>query len=302
MFTLNNPIKSPKWEENVQKLIARKDFQYFRYQLEEAPTTKTPHYQCYVEFTESIRPTAISKLFPRASDIDKRRGSQLQAINYVSKEESRIGEQYVYGEPAAQGKRIDLVEYAKLLDKTDTWADVLREPLLFLAVAQYPQWTMDYFYNKKSTRAKLELYHPWQEDLLERISLPADGRTILWYVDEEGGKGKSEITKELINQHDAIILGGRGPTDLYQYGKSQNKVVIWDFPRDSVSSVPYTAIEQITGGYYCSTFRNPQFVKRDYNAHIIIFANFHPIINKLSINRWNIVELTDDDCNDLLKF
>lgn len=298
-LTINNPTAAT--DKLIEAFIKDKCFQFMVYQEEEGVTRKTKHYQMYIEVKETLRGTAIKKFFPTAH-IEKRRGSQNQAIAYCQKSESRIGSPITYGKPSVQGARNDLQELTTILDAHATWTDCIRDKSIHPQLAKYGSFAKEYFSSKKSTRAGLINLHRWQEDLLEVVNGEPDNRTILWYVDTEGGKGKSEMTKELITQHDAIVLGGRSSTDLYQYAQSKNRIVIWDFPRDMQMQEPYDAIEAIKNGYYTSTFRNPMFCQRDYPAHVIIFANYKPNESKLSADRWKIIELTDDDCDPNLKF
>jgi|TARA_R110000751_G_C13780976_1_gene481027 hypothetical protein len=298
-LTLNNP--DAKIDKEIEAFTKQDCFQYCIYQLEEGEKRKTPHYQMYIEVKETLRGSAIKKFFPTAH-IEKRRGSQNQAIAYCQKAESRKGSIIVYGKPSVQGARNDLQELVAMLDKHSTWNECIRDATIHPQLAKYGSFAKEYFNSKKSKRDGLRMLHRWQEELLEVIKGEPDNRTVTWYVDVEGGKGKSEMTKELITQHDAIVMGGRGATDLYQYAQSKNKIVIWDFPRDMQMHEPYDAIEKIKDGYYTSTFRNPMFCQRDYPAHIIIFANYKPDESKLSADRWKIIELTDDDCDPYLKF
>lgn len=299
MLTLNNPTAAT--DKLIDAFIKEKCFQFMVYQEEEGVTRKTRHYQMYIEVTETMRGSAIKKFFPSAH-IEKRMGSQNQAIAYCQKQESRINSPVTYGKPSVQGARNDLQELVARLDTHDTWNDCIRDVTIHPQLAKYGSFAKEYHNSKKSKRAGLRRFHRWQEELLEVIKSEPDNRTITWYVDIEGGRGKSEMTKELITQHDAIVLGGRGPTDLYQYAQSKNRIAIWDFPRDKQMQEPYDAIEKIKDGYFTSTFRNPMFCQRDYPAHVIIFANYKPDESKLSADRWKIIELTDDDCDPYLKY
>lgn len=299
MVTAMNP--TDKTDKEIEAFTKHECFQYLIYQTETCPTTGTPHYQMYVEVKETIRGTAIKKFFPTAN-IQKRFGTQNEAIIYCQKKESAIGTPITYGKPSVQGARNDLQELKAKLDSHSTWIECIRDEAIHPQLAKYGSFAKEYFNSKKSTRDGLRRFHRWQEELLEVIKGEPDNRTITWYVDTEGGKGKSEMTKELISQHEAIVMGGRGVTDLYQYAQSKNKIVIWDFPRDMQLREPYDAIEKIKDGYFTSTFRNPMFCQRDYPAHIIVFANYKPDESKLSSDRWRIIELTDDDCDPYLKF
>lgn len=85
MMVINNP--TPKDEENIA--IARQKGWKVEGQLEEAPTTGTPHYQLIVN-TPSIRWSQMVSAFPRACIEPAIAPSSLK--EYCHKEETRIGE------------------------------------------------------------------------------------------------------------------------------------------------------------------------------------------------------------------
>lgn len=78
-----------------------------------APTTGTPHLQCYVIASgKNIRGTAIKKLFPNARDIQKqyKDGSISASVTYCSKEDPNPHILGVQPQDANPGKRSDLAD------------------------------------------------------------------------------------------------------------------------------------------------------------------------------------------------
>lgn len=106
LFTLNNPTETP---DELLKVIADvEDVRYVIFQ-EEKGAEGTRHYQGYVEFRTRKRLAGVRKVIGRAH-WEPRRGSQKQAVDYCSKEETRQSGPYEHGEKAEsqQGKRTDL--------------------------------------------------------------------------------------------------------------------------------------------------------------------------------------------------
>lgn len=92
----------PKWDDNMNYLI---------YQCEKCPTTGRVHYQGYVEFKSTWGIKKTKEYIGGEPHIEKRRGSQEEAINYCKKKESAIeGTLKEFGSPTKsnQGKRTDL--------------------------------------------------------------------------------------------------------------------------------------------------------------------------------------------------
>lgn len=100
-------------EEWYNGWVQPKEVAFTRFQLEECPITHALHIQGYMEFHGQETLNDIKRLLERNdAHIEVRRGSQAQAIAYVSKTESRVREPKSFGKPARQGKRKDLDDVA----------------------------------------------------------------------------------------------------------------------------------------------------------------------------------------------
>ena len=95
ILTINNPeMNEAEFYEFCTKLDHIK---YFIFQREKGTETETEHYQVYIEFCVSKRFDTIKGYFPTAH-IEKRNGTKMQAKEYCSKEETRMGDVFEYGE------------------------------------------------------------------------------------------------------------------------------------------------------------------------------------------------------------
>lgn len=91
----------PEWD--------KEDMNYLIYQKELCPTTNKEHFQCYVEFYKKKTIMGCKKYFDNTTHIEIRRGTQEQAIEYCSKEDTKIDRLQIFGIPAGgQGSRTDL--------------------------------------------------------------------------------------------------------------------------------------------------------------------------------------------------
>lgn len=100
-------------EPAIIKEKFEKDVDYMVYQKEICPTTKKEHWQGYVELSRKLSLHSIKKLFNDPTmHIERRKGSQEQAINYCMKTESRASgsEPVEFGvrRVKEQGRRYDL--------------------------------------------------------------------------------------------------------------------------------------------------------------------------------------------------
>lgn len=106
MFTI---FEVDKFKKNLDQINQNDRIQYMVYQIECCPETKRSHVQGYVEFRSMTTLRQCKKvLMDDAAHLEKRRGTQSDAINYCTKEESRIEGPFTVGEKAVQGRRNDL--------------------------------------------------------------------------------------------------------------------------------------------------------------------------------------------------
>lgn len=107
VFTINNPTITPDqlWETLNTKA------KYLIFQLEKGENG-TPHFQGYCELSRKSRFTTIKALLPQAH-IEPRRGTQAQAKEYASKEDTRVEGPFEFGTftPAEPGKRNDVIAF-----------------------------------------------------------------------------------------------------------------------------------------------------------------------------------------------
>ncbi len=131
-WTLNNP------EGMVDFCSQRMD--YLVYQ-EEIGDSGTYHFQGYCEFTKRLTfNTAKAMLGGPTVHVERRRGTQAQAIAYCKDEEKRVAhtQPYEYGEPRIQGKRVDLEGFREAVAEGANLRDLLDDHLGI--IARYPRF------------------------------------------------------------------------------------------------------------------------------------------------------------------
>lgn len=146
-------------------------------------------------------------------------------------------------------------------------------------------------YNHKSTFIDIitEL-RPWQAELKNDLLEPPDDRTIIWYYDPQGGKGKTRFAKYMAIKHGATILNNGAFKDIAQALPDDPKIVIFNFSRDLQERVNYNAIEAVKDGLVFSAKYESR--TKIFNCpHVVIFANFPPDKSRMTADRWDIREL-----------
>lgn len=105
---------------------------YFIFQREKGKEKGTEHFQVFLQFTIGKRFDTIKNLFPKAH-IENVKGSNIQARDYCSKNDTRIGEVYEFGDFAEERQRTDITAFYDLIKSgaTNSELQVLFPSLFF---------------------------------------------------------------------------------------------------------------------------------------------------------------------------
>ena len=68
------------------------------------------------------------------------------------------------------------------------------------------------------------------------------------------------------------------------------RMVLIDVPRNLKNNVSYSAIECILNGMITNT-KYETGLKVFNPPHVVVFSNYYPVMDKLSMDRWKIMEL-----------
>lgn len=153
--------------------------------------------------------------------------------------------------------------------------------------------TMD----KKAKLLRLpDTLYTWQTEVLEIVKKEPSNRTINWYWEETGNTGKSLFVKYLAFYYNAILIGGKGTDILYAATQAvkndpyKTYIFVFDFERSMELFVSYGSMEKLKNGHWFSGKYESETVMIP-PPHILCFANFEPNTDKLSKDRWNIIEI-----------
>lgn len=146
-----------------------------------------------------------------------------------------------------------------------------------------------------------KVFYEWQKEIIKIISEDPDERTVNWFWESVGAVGKTSMCKHLAIMYGALVVGGKANDVKYaisEYVQRENKgpqIVIWSLTRshDLESKVSYEAIEAIKDGiFFNNKYESAQCL---YNPpHIFIFANFLPAFERMSSDRWNVINIRNN--------
>jgi len=140
---------------------------------------------------------------------------------------------------------------------------------------------------------KYDDLYDWQKEICEYVDNKPHPREILFIIDKEGNKGKSELCRYLCIEKKAVLLSGKtqdmkyGIIKYFEKNKRYPKTILIDLPRTyDTNYLSYTGIEEIKNGMFFNTKYESEMCIFN-RPHIIIFTNNEPEnINNLSKDRW----------------
>lgn len=117
-------------QEHVGRMLDLGHLIFLSVQVEECPSTHRPHLQGYVELSRMCTLRQVKSILgSESAHLEKRRGTQEEAIQYCTKESSRICQfaPFIIGEKARQGKRNDWKKAQEMLQNKATINEVCDE-------------------------------------------------------------------------------------------------------------------------------------------------------------------------------
>lgn len=114
-------------------------------------------------------------------------------------------------------------------------------------------------------------------------------RKVTWVWEATGNEGKSWLADYLGIKRNAFIITGGAYKDIAHAFDFQ-ETIVFDFSRDQQERVPYQLMEDFKNKRIFSP-KYDSTVKRAVKCKLVVFANFPPEKEKLSIDRWDIIHL-----------
>lgn len=265
---------------------------YAVWQLERCPTTSRPHLQGYAEFDKVTALRGGKKFFhdnfQSSVHLEKRKGTQAQAIAYCRKEESRIAGPWTAGEPAIRGQRNDIHAVVDRVNNgADYWSIAQEFPLMAARFTPFVNKLIEKR-RKDSLVPPAITLHPWQEELHQKVLNTPHPRQILWYWETIGNTGKTTFAKWLARSYPEkvqVFVGGKH-ADVAFALDSAKSIFIFDFARSSKDFLNYGLLEQVKNGVVFSG--KYESASKEFNIpHVIVFANHEPEYDQLSRDRWD---------------
>ena len=294
VFTLNNPSDA-EWQafRNLADELEEKGIRYV-VGGDERGESGTRHIQGFVIFHQPKRFSAVRGLWPRAH-IEPARGSSRQAADYCKKDGTYIE----FGDmPDSQGRRRDIEEAVSWADnftleagRAPTSPEIARAyPSIYL---RYPRVTR--LFENRSGPPVLEEGEPndWQRELEAELNGEVSPRGIQFYVDPEGGKGKTWFQQYYMTKYPekTQILSVGKRDDLAHVIDRTKSVFFFNMPRGGMEFFQYVVAEALKDRMVFSPKYSSHMKFLARTPHVVVFCNEHPEMNKMSADRYLIHEI-----------
>lgn len=148
---------------------------------------------------------------------------------------------------------------------------------------------------------EIEKLYDWQIDINNILNQEPDNRSLYYFFESEGCKGKTTYQKYVFTHFKkCIVLSGKGSdmkNGIVTYLDKNNElpqIVLINIPRESFDFVSWTGIEEVKDMFFYSGKYEGGMICGKC-PHVLIFANEPPPIKKVSADRWKVFELIDNE-------
>lgn len=284
-FTLNNYTDDDY--ERLTHLVEDGGCTYIIFG-KEVGESGTPHLQGFISFGKRVYLTDVKKRISRTAHFELARMIP-ESIEYCKKD----GDVFEDGVlPVGQGKRSDIDDF-----KVDVKAGLLNFKDIrekhSMVYAKYKGFVMEYVVdNSPDVCVPQYPLHEWQEELMAKLTLDPDDRTITFIVDQTGNNGKTWFAHYYAAKHkDCQVLCPGKRADMAYILRTDIRVLILDAPRSKQGEfIQYDFLEDVKNGYVFSS-KYESSVKKLANVHLVVLMNEPPDLTKLSSDRFDITYL-----------
>lgn len=250
----------------------------------------TPHLQGYVVFNSPILFTSVKKYFEDGTHIETTKGKPDQASDYCKKD----GDFEEFGQIPQQGKRTEISMLRDAIKDGERNPKRLRDQ--FDAACKYPALVVQLLIDTKPPRVCPDIVlKDWQETLYATVRVRATqgvNRTVTFVVDKAGKGGKSAFcnyVQACLGDVVQVMKPGKYADMAWELDDSIH-VLMLDCPRCKMEHLQYDFLEDVLDGRVkCSKYQSYQ--KELSGVHVIVMCNEDPDMNKLSLDRYNIVPI-----------
>ena len=291
VFTVNNWTSDD--ESLLRELGPTVSYLVFGYETSE---TGTPHLQGYVVFSSCKRFNEAKNALPHGVHIETKKGTPKEAAEYCKKDGLFQEFGTLPRQQGTSGQFARFVEWLVQVQGTTGYVPTDRE-----IAREFPGMWVRY---GRKLRQLAEHHAPapdletgnlrdWQEALHDALIEEApDDRGILFYVDSQGGKGKTWFQRYMITKHpNSVQILSVGKRDDIAHAIDEDKTIfLFNIPRGGMEFLNYTTIEQLKDRMVFSPKYDSRTKILKKNPHVVVFCNEAPDMTKMTEDRFVIMD------------
>lgn len=267
----------------------RAEIRYCVWQLETCPSSGRDHLQGFLQLTTKKR-LSFLKTLNSTAHWEIARGTVDENYAYCTKPESRKEGPWSFGEPVKKGERSDLKRCMQLIQEgTSVDELLLTEPTALTHTRGLRDMERVVKRNRARDQFMVSDLRPWQSKIMDMLSSQSD-RQVLWVCDPTGNSGKTYLSNVLEFKHNFQCFTGGKFADLAYAVDPERAGYVIDLARCSEEFVCYNFMEQLKNRRVFST-KYDSGTKYLRSGKLVVFSNFPPLLDKLSRDRWQLVEL-----------
>lgn len=299
-FTLNNYTP-----DDVDRLmLSHQDIEYLLFGREVA-STGTRHLQGLVCFRsrkrlEQVRTIisqrahcSITVSLQRSIEYCKKEGDFTE-IGTVPIERERSEETRVTSRGGQQKSQEEELEAFKAAVKEGLTDMKEIRQRFSMACAWFPSFVRDFVADHRpKPEVEDHRLRRWQQMLYDILISPPNPREIIFIVDPEGNQGKSWFARYFRQRHKEaqIVLPGK-KADMAYIINPECTIFIFDCPRSKQGDfIQYDLLEELKNGLIFSSKYESAMKELTAIPHIVVLMNEHPCMDKLSADRYKIIDL-----------
>lgn len=288
VFTLNN--YSDDDVRHLQASFTDGPLVYLVFGYETAPTTGTPHLQGYAIFGARARRSTVLRVLGARCHVERARGTPFQCSEYCKKD----GLYEECGRIPAVGSRgqfDQFIDWVRTFHRSHTRRPSEREiaqayPALFVRYGKAIQQLIDHHLPLpvlETTECR-----DWQVELETALDDEADDRGVLFYVDPDGGKGKTWFIRRMLSKMpDRVqVLSAGKRDDLAHAIDPLKSIFLFNIPRDAMEFMQYSILEMLKDRMVFSPKYSSRMKILNAVPHVVVFSNEEPDQTKMTGDRY----------------
>jgi len=288
--------------DTLLSLFIKENSEYKCYAEHVGKRSGKKHYHCYIRYKTARKLYQMKKKWGEGVKIMS--SFDHENCNYIRDQSPESF--WELGYKKSETEKNGYAKFCDLITNGSSIREIIRDNLELGPVYERNRHALTIFEEEVVRSGERQRYEgiaelrAWQRHVIDRIEEPVHQRHILWYVDSEGGAGKSTLCRYLLEQRDAVWwcpIGKREDVayQLIQRAKGRApKLIICELENKKVKDICWEVIEMAKNGMVSAAKYQGGFYAGQ-RPHIIIFSNEDIIGNPFTKDRLRVCHINGNE-------